>query len=224
MWALLSSSSSSTFGLSGGAAPGAWLAGFTVCMSLIVSIGAQNAYVLRQAVAGRHVRACVVLCVVVDAVLIGAGVAGMARLLESAPGLGRMLTLGGAIFLLAYGLFAWHRALFGAGTGLRTEGDRTRQGLLGVLGTLAAITLLNPHVYLDTVVLVGSIGARQEGGLKWVFVAGAASASLLWFLMLAFAGRQLQGVFAKPMAWRLLDGLTGTIMLTLSFWLWQGLE
>lgn len=91
-----------------------------------------------------------------------------------------------------------------------------------MLGTLAAITLLNPHVYLDTVVLVGSIGARQEGGLKWVFVAGAASASLLWFLMLAFAGRQLQGVFAKPMAWRLLDGLTGAIMLTLSFWLWQG--
>lgn len=219
MWALLPSSSL----FSGGAASAAWLAGFTVCMSLIVSIGAQNAYVLRQAVAGRHVRACVALCVLADAVLIGAGVAGMARLLESAPGLAHVLTLG-AVFLLAYGLFAWHRALFGTGAGLRTDSDRTRQGLLGVLGTLAAITLLNPHVYLDTVVLVGSIGARQEGGLKWVFVAGAASASLLWFLMLAFAGRQLQGVFAKPMAWRLLDGLTGAIMLTLSFWLWQGLE
>ncbi|CAM3524933.1 LysE/ArgO family amino acid transporter [Paracidovorax anthurii] len=223
MWALLSSFSFASPWLSGGASA-AWVAGFTVCLSLIVSIGAQNAYVLRQAVAGRHVRACVALCVLIDAVLIGAGVAGMAGLLESAPGLGRALTVGGAAFLLAYGLFAWHRAVFGPGTGLQADRERARQGVLGVVGTLAAITLLNPHVYLDTVVLVGSIGARQDGMLKWVFVAGAASASLLWFLLLAFAGRQLQGVFARPAAWRLLDGFTGTVMLGLAFWLWCGLE
>ncbi|SFE22678.1 LysE/ArgO family amino acid transporter [Paracidovorax konjaci] len=222
MWALFSSFSFGSPWLAGGASA-AWVAGFTVCLSLIVSIGAQNAYVLRQAVAGRHVRVCVALCVLADAVLIGAGVAGLARLLESAPGLGRALTMGGAVFLLAYGLFAWHRALFGAGAGLQSDRGRARQGLLGVVGTLAAITLLNPHTYLDTVVLVGSIGARQEGALKWVFVAGSASASLLWFVLLAFAGRRLQAVFARALAWRLMDGITGAIMLGLSFWLWRGL-
>ena len=86
----------------------------------------------------------------------------------------------------------------------------------------AVITLLNPHVYLDTVVLIGSIGARQDGWLKWVFVLGAASASLTWFVVLAFAGRRLQGVFANPRAWRVLDTLTGAMMFVLAWWVWQG--
>lgn len=91
-----------------------------------------------------------------------------------------------------------------------------------MIGTLAVITLLNPHVYLDTVVLVGSIGARQDGGLKWVFVMGAASASLVWFAALALAGRRMQGLFANPRAWRVLDALTGCMMLALAWWVWQG--
>ncbi len=93
-----------------------------------------------------------------------------------------------------------------------------------MLGALAVITLLNPHVYLDTVVLIGSIGARQDGGLKWVFVAGAASASLLWFLLLAFAGRRLQNVFANPLAWRVLDTLTGATMFALAWWVARSLQ
>jgi len=201
-----------------------WLAGFTICLSLIASIGAQNLYVLRQAVHGQHVRACVALCVASDALLIGAGVAGMAQLLGQAPRLAHYLTLGGVLFLVAYGLFAWHRALFAPGAGLAVGQSGVERGLLGVLGTLAAFTLLNPHVYLDTVVLVGSIGARQEGALKWVFVAGAATASLLWFVLLALAGRRLQGLFASPRAWRVLDAGTGAMMFVLAWWVGQGLR
>jgi len=195
-----------------------WIAGFTVCLSLIASIGAQNLYVLRQAVQGDHVRACVALCVLTDAVLVAVGVAGMAQLLGSSPTLAHWLQLGGALFLLAYGLFAWHRALFAADAGGQASGERVARGMLGVVSGLAVITLFNPHVYLDTVVLIGSIGARQDGGLKWVFVLGAASASLTWFVLLSLAGRRLQGLFADPRAWRVLDGLTGAMMLVLAWW------
>jgi L-lysine exporter family protein LysE/ArgO len=99
-----------------------------------------------------------------------------------------------------------------------------RRGLWRVLGALVVITLFNPHVYLDTVVLVGSIGARQDGSLKWIFVLGAASASLAWFVMLASAGRRLQTLFAKPQAWRVMDGFTGVMMLALAWWVYSGLE
>lgn len=204
------------------AASSSWLAGFTVCLSLLVSIGAQNLYVLRQAVQGEHVRVCVAWCVASDALLVGLGVAGMAQLLGNSPTLAHWLQLGGALFLLAYGLFAWHRAFFAPDAGLDAAGSRVARGVLGVVSGLAVITLLNPHVYLDTVLLIGSIGARHEGGLKWVFVLGAASASLTWFVLLALAGRRLQGLFAKPRTWRVLDGATGAMMLVLAWWVWQG--
>ncbi len=211
-----------------------WLAGFTVCLSLIVSIGAQNLYVLRQAVSGQHVRACVAWCVFSDAMLIAIGVAGMAQVLGDSPTLAYYLSLGGAIFLLAYGLMALWRmatapdASLGAtadGEGAPSGGTQiARRGLLSVLGALVVITLFNPHVYLDTVVLVGSIGARQDGMLKWIFVLGAACASLFWFVSLAQAGKRMQKLFANPMAWRILDGLTGVMMLTLAWWVYSGLD
>ena len=211
-----------------------WLAGFTVCLSLIVSIGAQNLYVLRQAVSGQHVRACVAWCVFSDAMLIAIGVAGMAQVLGDSPTLAYYLSLGGAIFLLAYGLMAlWRMATApDASLGATADGEGApsggaqiaRRGLLSVLGALVVITLFNPHVYLDTVVLVGSIGARQEGMLKWIFVLGAACASLFWFVGLAQAGKRMQKLFANPMAWRILDGLTGVMMLTLAWWVYSGLD
>lgn len=204
------------------AASSTWLTGFTVCLSLIASIGAQNLFVLRQAVQGEHVRACVAWCVASDALLVALGVAGMAQLLGSSPLLAQWLQWGGALFLLGYGLFAWHRALFAPGAGLDASGTRVARGVLGVVGALAVITLLNPHVYLDTVVLIGSIGARQDGWLKAVFVLGAACASLTWFVLLALAGRRLQRVFADPRAWRVLDALTGAMMLVLAWWVWRG--
>ena len=200
-----------------------WLAGFTVCLSLIVSIGAQNLYVLRQAVRGQHVHACVAWCVVSDALLIALGVAGMAQLLRNSPDLGLWLGWGGVLFLLAYGMFALWRMAMAPATAMVDSTAMAPRGLLGVISTLAVITLLNPHVYLDTVVLVGSIGARQEGHLKWIFVLGAACASLAWFAVLSFAGQRMRAVFAKPLAWRVLDGITGVMMLTLAVWIWQGL-
>ena len=213
-----------------------WLAGFTVCLSLIVSIGAQNLYVLRQAVSGQHVRACVAWCVFADALLIAIGVAGMAQVLGNSPTLAYYLTLGGVLFLLAYGLMAlWRMAVApGASAPAGDAGDAgdeagasstfARRSLRGVLGALVVLTLFNPHVYLDTVVLVGSIGARQDGALKWIFVLGAASASLLWFVTLAQAGRRMQKLFTNPRAWRVLDGLTGVMMLSLAWWVYGGLN
>lgn len=208
-----------------------WLAGFTVCLSLIVSIGAQNLYVLRQAVSGEHVRACVAWCVFSDALLIGIGVAGMAQVLGDSPTLAYYLTLGGALFLLGYGVMALWRAAMPDGAVPAADADdggapatTARRGLWRVLGALVVITLFNPHVYLDTVVLVGSIGARQDGSLKWIFVLGAACASLAWFVMLASAGRRLQTLFAKPQAWRVMDGFTGVMMLALAWWVYSGLE
>ena len=202
-----------------------WLAGFTICLSLIVSIGAQNLFVLRQAVNRQHVRACVAWCVVSDTLLIGVGVAGMAQLLGRSPTLAHWLSVGGAVFLLCYGLLAWWRVFAAADAQLGTAAQKSgvTRGVAGVVGTLAVITLLNPHVYLDTVVLVGSIGARQDGALKWVFVLGAASASLVWFASLALAGRRMQGLFAHPRAWRALDALTGCMMLALAWWMWSGI-
>lgn len=195
----------------------AWLAGFTVCLSLIVSIGAQNLYVLRQAVHSQHVRACVAWCVVSDALLIGLGVAGMARLLAERPDWAYWLGLGGVLFMLAYGLFALWRMVF-AQHSMQDGATEGRRSLWSVVGTLAVITLFNPHVYLDTVLLMGSIGARQEGALKWVYVGGAATASLVWFALLAFMGRRMRRLFEKPMAWRVLDGLTAAMMLALAWW------
>lgn len=201
-----------------------WLAGFTVCLSLIVSIGAQNVYVLRQAVRGEHTRACVAWCVGSDALLIGAGVAGMAQLLSSRPDVAYWCGWGGVLFLLGYGLFALHRMAFARNALVLAQGDAVApRSVLAVLGALAVITLFNPHVYLDTVVLIGSIGARQAGELKWFFVVGAACASLLWFCLLSAAAQRLRPLFAKPVAWRVLDGVTGVMMLVLACWVWQGL-
>ena len=197
----------------------AWFAGFTVCASLIISIGAQNLYVLRQAVQGERIRACVAWCVVSDVTLVLLGVAGMSQMMASYPELAYYLTMGGALFLLAYGLFALRRALMPADAGM-PAGDRklAPRSLGAVLAALAAITLLNPHVYLDTVLLMGSIGARQEGVGRWSYVLGAACASLSWFVLLAFAGQRMKRLFDHPKAWRIMDGLTAVMMLSLAWW------
>lgn len=197
----------------------AWIAGFTVCASLIASIGAQNLYVLRQAVQGEHVKSCVALCVLSDALLVALGVAGMAQMLARYPSLAQYLTLGGAAFLLAYGLFAFRRMWLAPDAAMDAqEPPSAPRGMMSVLAALAAITLLNPHVYLDTVLLMGSIGAQQEGAGRWSYVIGAASASCLWFVLLALAGRRLRHCFANPRAWQVMDGITGVMMLGLAWW------
>ena len=188
--------------------------GLALGLGLIVAIGAQNAFVLRQGLRREHVGAVVLFCAVSDALLISAGVLGMAQALGNSPGLARALALGGAAFLAVYG---W-RALQRARVPQRMEASAEGSGLSrsAALAQAAAFTLLNPHVYLDTVLLVGSIGAQQPVPLQPVFVAGASVASLGWFTALGFGARWLAPCFARPRAWQILDGLIGLTMLTLA--------
>lgn len=189
------------------------LTGSALGLTLIVAIGAQNAFVLRQGLRREHVGAIVLLCAAADALLMGAGIAGLARLLGEHPALTRWLALGGAAFLSVYGLRALWRALRPAV--LATAAGARSMSLAQALAQAAAFTLLNPHVYLDTVVLVGAVGA-QHGPQRWWFGAGAATASVAWFSALGYGARWLAPLFARPGAWRVLDALIGVTMLALA--------
>jgi L-lysine exporter family protein LysE/ArgO len=193
-------------------------AGLGLGLSLIVAIGAQNAFVLRQGLLGEHVAAVVGICIASDAVLIVAGVAGAGAVLSAMPGALVVVRLAGAAFLLGYGALAARRALRPVGAALRAEDAAgaagRRRGLLPALATCLALTWLNPHVYLDTVVLLGSVGAGR-GGQRWWFAAGAATASLLWFTLLGGGAAALRPLFARPNAWRALDGLIAAVMAAL---------
>lgn len=184
--------------------------GLALSLGLIVAIGAQNAFVLRQGLRREHVGSVVLFCAVADAVLIAAGVLGMAQAVGEHPGFARALALAGAVFLATYGWQALRRAR--QSNQLRPEETGTGLRLAGVLTQAAAFTLLNPHVYLDTVLLVGSIGAQQPTALRPWFVAGASCASLFWFGILGFGARWLAPWFARPKAWQVLDGLIGLTM------------
>ncbi|WP_416052893.1 LysE/ArgO family amino acid transporter [Cupriavidus basilensis] len=190
------------------------LQGLALSLGLIVAIGAQNAFVLRQGLRREHVGSVVLLCAMADALLIAAGVMGMAQALGERPGLARVLALAGAVFLAVYGWQALRRARHAHQMKAPDGGRGLSRG--AALAQAAAFTLLNPHVYLDTVLLVGSIGAQQPAALRGWFVAGASSASLLWFGLLGFGARWLAPWFARPRAWQVLDGLIGTTMFVLS--------
>lgn len=193
--------------------------GLALSLGLIVAIGAQNAFVLRQGLRREHVAAVVLFCALADAVLIAAGVMGMAQALGERPGLARLLAIAGAVFLGVYGWRAFRRAL--QDSQLAAAQGEQGMRLRSVLAQAAAFTLLNPHVYLDTVLLVGSIGAQQPQGLQAWFVAGASAASCLWFCCLGFGARWLAPLFARPRAWKVLDGLIGVTMWVLAVLLLQ---
>jgi L-lysine exporter family protein LysE/ArgO len=188
--------------------------GMALSLGLIVAIGAQNAFVLRQGLRREHVGSVVLLCAVADAALIAAGVLGMAQALGQSPDLARSLALAGAIFLAGYGWQALRRARHSHQLNAATGGEGLRRG--AAVAQAAAFTLLNPHVYLDTVLLVGSIGAQQPAALRGWFIAGASSASLFWFALLGFGARWLAPWFGRPKAWQVLDGLIGVTMFVLS--------
>ncbi len=188
--------------------------GAALSLGLIVAIGAQNAFVLRQGLRREHVGAIVALCAGSDALLMAAGVAGLGRVLGDSPLLSSVLTAGGALFLLGYGVRALRRARHPSA--LAAAQDHSAIGLTAALAQAAAFTFLNPHVYLDTVLLVGSVGAQYGGGVQWWFTAGAAASSLLWFTALGYGARLLAPVFARPRAWQVLDGLIGLTMLLLA--------
>ena len=191
-----------------------FLQGLALSLGLIVAIGAQNAFVLRQGLRREHVASVVFFCAITDALLIAAGVLGMGQALGERPMVAHALALAGAVFLAVYGWKALNRALQQNGL----LANETGEGLTwaAAKAQAAAFTLLNPHVYLDTVLLVGSIGAQQPEGLQAWFVAGASSASLLWFCALGFGARWLAPLFAQPRAWQVLDILIGLTMWVLS--------
>ena len=196
-----------------------FLQGLSLSLGLIVAIGSQNAFVLRQGLRREHVGSVVLFCAVADALLIAAGVMGMAQALGERPGLARVLALAGAAFLAVYGWKALQRARHTHQLHASAGGEGLGAG--AVLAQAAAFTLLNPHVYLDTVLLVGSIGAQQERALQGWFVAGASAASLLWFGLLGFGSRWLAPWFAQPKAWQALDALVSLTMFILSALLLQ---
>ncbi len=191
----------------------AFTTGFALSATLIIAIGAQNSFVLRQGLRREHVLAIVAFCALADLALISAGVAGLAKVLGCAPALTMTLTVAGTLFLLWYGLRALRRAL--QPQALRAAAG-ARVSLRGAVAQAAAFTFLNPHVYLDTVLLMGSIGARQPADSRLWFVGGAALASGAWFTTLGFGARLLAPLFSRPRAWQVLDILVGATMLALA--------
>lgn len=189
------------------------IAGFAASAGLIMAIGAQNAFVLRQGLQRSHVGVVVAICAMSDLLLILLGVAGIGALVQHAPWLLQALRYGGALFLGAYALMAAQRAWRGGG-GMTAEGVSQPAWYKAALACLA-FTFLNPHVYLDTMILLGSLSTGYPGSLRWVFAAGACAASIVWFLALGYGARLLTPVFRNPTAWRVMDAAVSLFMLAL---------
>jgi L-lysine exporter family protein LysE/ArgO len=191
-----------------------FLTGLGASLGLIVAIGAQNAFVLRQGIKRQWILPVVLVCLLSDALLIFAGVAGIGALIQEAPVLLAVIRWVGAAFLLAYALFAARRALR-PGT-LEAAAVRGNGTMAGAVLTAVGLTWLNPHVYLDTLVLLGSLANAQGDPGRWWFGVGAALASALWFPLIGFGARGLSDFFARPTSWRVLDGCVAALMLTLA--------
>ncbi|MFF7116977.1 LysE/ArgO family amino acid transporter [Streptomyces albogriseolus] len=196
-------------------------AGFGTGLSLIVAIGAQNAFVLRQGIRRDAVLAVVGICALSDAVLIALGVGGVGALVVAWPAALTVVGWIGGVFLLGYGALAARRVVRPAGTGLEAEGGEAAGSRRRAVLTCLALTWLNPHVYLDTVFLVGSVAA-DHGPARWTFGAGAVLASLCWFAALGFGARLLGRFLARPAAWRVLDALVAATMIVLGVTLIAG--
>ncbi len=192
------------------------LSGLGLGLSLIIAIGAQNAFVLRQGLRREHVLLVVAICALSDLALIALGVGGAGLLFTAVPWLVEVVRWVGAAFLLVYGVLAARRAFRPSRLTASDEGSTSpRASTLAVAATCLALTWLNPHVYLDTVVLLGSV-ASTHGEWRWAFGAGAGLGSILWFSLLGFGARLLAPLFARPVAWRVLDAIIAVVMVTLA--------
>ena len=191
--------------------------GFATSLALIVAIGSQNAFVLRMGILRQHVAALVLFCAASDALLIVAGIAGAGALVQGNPVFMEVTRIGGALFLAVYGVLAARRALQG---GVLQAADSQGLSLGAALASCFAFTFLNPHVYLDTVILLGSVANQRGDAGRWWFGTGAALASGVWFAALGFGARWLQPLFARPWAWRVLDGLIALTMACLALMVW----
>jgi L-lysine exporter family protein LysE/ArgO len=186
-----------------------YLKGFATSAALIVAIGAQNAFVLRQGLKREHVLAVVLVCALSDVLLITLGVAGLGALVQNSPTLLALARYGGALFLIVYGVLAARRAWHNESL---APADSAPMSLAAAIAACLAFTYLNPHCWLDTVVLLGAIASPLPLDERLWFGAGAISASIVWFFSLGFGARLLRGVFAKPLAWKLLDAAIALIM------------
>jgi L-lysine exporter family protein LysE/ArgO len=185
---------------------------------LIIAIGAQNAFILSLGLKRLHAIKAALVCALSDALLILAGVAGLGGWIATNSTATTIAALGGAAFLVAYAIFALRRAL--KPTALEAQ-QTHRTPWPTILAQTLAVTFLNPHVYLDTVVLLGSISAQYSEAARPIFAAGATSASFVWFLTLATGATLLAPYLARPSTWRIIDALTATVMLVIA---WQLLQ
>jgi L-lysine exporter family protein LysE/ArgO len=191
----------------------ALVAGFALGGSLIVAIGAQNAFVLRQGLRRSHVLATVTTCTLVDWVLIALGAIGFGTLVSRFPAVTALAAWAGAAFLLWFGTMSFRSALHPDTLSVR-DGDASAEeaSIWSVVVATLAVSLLNPHVYLDTIVLLGGVAAQYERALRSWFALGAGLASFMWFFGLGLGARLLAPLFARPVAWRVLDVLVGVVM------------
>lgn len=198
----------------------AFIKGLGLGLSLIVAIGAQNAFVLSQALRKNHVLTMILACIAFDVFGISLGIAGVGSLVSGNTVLMNLTTWGGALFLLWYGFSSFRSALSG-GT-LETSSDDAKPSRKKILLALMAVTFLNPHYYLDTVVLIGSLAGQFPGTDRLLFWAGTLTASVIWFFSLGFGATLLVPLFRKPMTWKVLDGLIGCTMWSIAFGLIRG--
>jgi L-lysine exporter family protein LysE/ArgO len=187
----------------------AYLTGLATGLSLIVAIGAQNAYVLRQGLRREHVGEVVAICAVSDLLLIAAGTLGIGTLVRYVPWLLVGLTWGGVAYLLWFAYMSFRSARHPAVLASSTAGRAS------VVATALALTYLNPHVYLDTVVMLGTLATQQDAG-RWVFAAGAGTGSVVWFTVLGFGARALSRPLGRPRTWQVVDVLVGLTMLAVA--------
>ncbi|MDO4626767.1 MAG: LysE/ArgO family amino acid transporter [Pasteurellaceae bacterium] len=194
----------------------AFIQGFLVCGGLIVAIGAQNAYVLKQGLLKQNILAIILTCFACDFVLISLAVIGLGSFISQSPSFTLALTLFGALFLFIYGIKAFLSAYRGNNSLQLSQTSQCTTTIKSVLNTLA-ITLLNPHVYLDCFAIIGSIASTLDPLQKWGFLWGALTTSLLWFVSLGYGSRLLIPLFQRPITWRVLDCLIGIIMWLIAF-------
>ena len=187
--------------------------GFGTGGGLIVAIGAQNAFVLSQGIRRNHHLMIALICIVCDAIFISAGVAGLGGVISDNPNLSQWAAWGGAGFLIFYGLRSLLSALRG---GCLDANDQVERSLRAAIMTTLAVTLLNPHFYLDTVILMGSVSSQFYGQGRLYFLVGAVSASILWFIGLSFGGQILAPLFTKEISWRVLDSVVCATMWTIA--------
>ena len=199
-----------------------FVAGLALSGSLIIAIGAQNIHVLRQGIRREHVALVVLTCALIDAVLMAVGVFGVAALARLLPNAVAWVTGLGVVFLVGYGMAAARRA-YKPGAMQVADGQAAPHSAAISLGQTLAVSLLNPHVYLDTVLLVGAVGTQYPLLGRVLFWAGASSMSLLWFVAIGFGARWLAPLFAKPVAWRVLDGALALTMFYLAWGLLRSL-